>query len=113
MSVNSKRKGKDGELEFVSLCKEHGFDNVRRSQQYAGIHGDADVVGLSGIHIEVKRVERLNEEKALQQAEEDCKKGDIPIVAHRRNREEWKVTMRADKWFELYKAWLNVNGEKR
>jgi len=54
MSVNSKRKGKDGELEFVSLCKEHGFDNVRRSQQNAGIHGDADVVGLSGIH-KIKR----------------------------------------------------------
>lgn len=109
MSVNSKRKGKEGEQEFANLCKEHGFSQVRRSQQYAGIHGDADVVGLPGIHTEVKRVERLNEEKALQQAEEDCKKGKIPIVAHRRNREEWKVTMRAGEWFKLYKAWVKTN----
>lgn len=102
--INSKVKGKRGEIEFSNLCKKHGF-NTRRSQQYAGIHGDADVVGLDGIHIEVKRVERLNIEQALQQAERDKKKGEIPIVAHRRNREEWKITMRAKDWFELYKAW--------
>lgn len=102
--INSKRKGKRGELEFSNLCKEHGF-NTRRSQQYSGINGDADVVGLDGVHIEVKRVERLNIEKALQQAERDSKEGEIPIVAHRRNREEWKVTMRAEDWFKLYKAW--------
>ncbi|GFN35346.1 PDDEXK family nuclease [Tepidimicrobium xylanilyticum] len=104
MAINSKRKGKNGELEFSNLCKKHGF-NTRRSQQYAGIHGDADVVGLDGIHIEVKRVERLNIEQALQQAERDKKEREIPIVAHRRNREEWKITMRAKDWFEFYKAW--------
>ena len=102
--INSKRKGKRGELEFSNLSKEHGF-NTRRSQQYSGINGDADVVGLEGIHIEVKRVERLNIEQALQQAERDKKEGEIPIVAHRRNRETWKVTMRAEDFFKLYKAW--------
>lgn len=103
--INSREKGKAGEREFAALCREYGFENARRSQQYSGINGDADVVGLEGIHIEVKRVERLNIEEALQQSIRDSKEDEIPIVAHRRNREEWKITMRADDFFKLYKAW--------
>jgi len=102
--INSREKGKAGEREFAALCRKHGFENARRGQQFSGIEGK-DVVGLEGIHIEVKRVERLNIEQALQQAEKDKKEGEISIVAHRRNREEWKITMRAEDWFELYRAW--------
>ena len=56
--MNSKRKGKRGELELAKKLKECGF-SARRGQQYSGIGGD-DVVGLDGIHIECKRSERLN-----------------------------------------------------
>lgn len=104
MVINSRRKGKVGELEFARLCKEHGFEGVRRGQQYNGLEGD-DVVGLDGIHVEVKRVEALNIEKALQQSERDSSEGKVPIVAHRKNRETWKVTMRAKDWFEFYRKW--------
>jgi Holliday junction resolvase len=104
MPINSKEKGKTGEREFAKLCRDHGFANARRGQQFSGIEGK-DVVGLEGIHIEVKRVERLNIEEALQQSIRDSKEDEIPIVAHRRNREEWKITMRADDFFKLYKAW--------
>ncbi len=107
--INSNRKGKVGELEFSNICKKEGFTKARRSQQYTGINNDADVVGLPGIHVEVKRVERLNIDKAIEQSIEDSKKEDIPIVAHRKNRQEWKVTMRLEDWFELYKAWLKNN----
>jgi len=103
--INSREKGKAGEREFAALCRKHGFENARRGQQFSGIEG-RDVVGLEGIHIEVKRVERLNIDKAMKQSIEDSKEGEIPIVAHRRNREEWKVTMRVEDWFELYRAWL-------
>lgn len=102
--VNSKQKGKVGELEFSNLCKKHGF-NTRRSQQYAGINNDADVVGLEGIHIEVKRVERLNVSQAIGQAIRDKTDEEIPIVAHRKNREPWLITMTADDWFKLYKKY--------
>ncbi len=108
--INSREKGKAGEREFAALCRKHGFENARRSQQYSGINGDADVVGLDGVHIEVKRVERLNIEKALQQAKRDSKEGEIPIVAHRKNREEWLITMRAEDWFKLYRAWRDKMG---
>ena len=55
--MNSKQKGKRGELELAKKLQEYGFE-ARRGQQYSGIGGD-DVVGLEGVHIECKRVEPL------------------------------------------------------
>ena len=51
--MNSRRKGKEGELALVRKLKEYGYD-VRRSQQYAGINSDAHVVGIDHLHIEAK-----------------------------------------------------------
>lgn len=100
--MNSKQKGIKGEREFASLCRQHGYD-VRRTQQYCGNTGDAaDVIGLPGIHVEVKRVERLNIDDAMTQAKRDCH-GLVPIVAHRKNNCEWYITMRAEDWFGIYR----------
>jgi Holliday junction resolvase len=100
--MNSKQKGARGEREFSRVCREHGYE-ARRGQQYNGIEGE-DVVGLPGIHIEVKRVERLNIEEAMSQSKADAQ-GNIPIVAHRKNNCEWLITMRAEDWFRLYIEW--------
>lgn len=107
MAVNSRKKGKAGELEWAKLCREHGYGDARRTSQYCGSTGDAsDVVGLDGIHQEVKRVESLNIHTAMAQAVRDSGgNGKLPIVAHRKNRTEWLVTMRAEDWFKLYAAW--------
>jgi Holliday junction resolvase len=103
--MNSREKGKAGEREFAGLCRDHGYD-VRRTAQYAGKTEDAaDVVGLPGIHVEVKRVERLVLDDAMDQAIRDHKVDRLAIVAHRRNRGRWMVTMRAEDWFEIYREW--------
>lgn len=47
------------------------------------------------IHFEVKAVERLNIEDAMEQARRDGT-GKAPIVAHRRNFRPWLVTMEAE-----------------
>ena len=57
--TNSRQKGARGERELAAVLREHGFE-CRRGQQFCGANGDADVVGLPGIHIECKRVESLN-----------------------------------------------------
>jgi hypothetical protein len=101
--VNSRDKGKRGELEAAHVLKKYGYD-ARRGQQFAGINGDADVVGLPHIHLEVKRVEKLNVDDALSQSIRDAKETEIPVVMHRKNRTEWKITMRFDDWMMLYKA---------
>lgn len=101
--INSKRKGTNGERELVNILKSYGFD-CRRSQQYCGYADGslADVIGLDGIHIEVKRVERINIDVCMEQAVRDCKDGEIPTVWHRRNRKPWYVTMRLEDWIDMY-----------
>lgn len=101
--TNSKAKGKRGELEWARFCRNQGYQ-ARRGQQYSGIEGE-DVIGLPGIHVEVKRVEKLNIYDAMSQAIGDAKEGQLPVVAHRRNRHPWLITMRAEDWFELYREW--------
>ena len=108
MGKSSRDKGKRGEREWALVCREHGYQ-ARRTAQNCGSSGDAaDVTGLPGIHIEVKRVERLNLEDAMAQAVRDSAgTGRLPIVAHRRSHCGWLVTMRAEDWFELYGGWAD------
>lgn len=97
----AKRKGKTGEREVAHLLKEYGFEG-KRGQQFCGANGDADVVGLPGVHIEVKRVERLDRKAAMQQAKEDARDGEIPVVFHRTNGEDWCVIMNARDFMDMY-----------
>lgn len=105
--MNSRIKGKRGELEAAHILKKHGYD-ARRGQQFAGINGDADVVGLPYIHLEIKRVEKLNIDDALQQSIRDARNAEIPVLMHRKNRTEWKITMLFSDWIKLYKAWEKI-----
>ena len=102
--MNSKNKGSRGERELAAILREHGF-NTRRGQQFSGGIDSPDVIGLPGIHIEVKRVESLNIHKAYAQAVRDADGKAIPAVFHRRNREPWMVTLNLDDFMEIYKAW--------
>ena len=100
--MNSRQKGKKGELELAKALRSHGFE-TRRGQQYCGSNGDADVVGLPGVHIECKRVERLNLEDAMAQSRADAREGEIPVVMHRKNNCKWLVTLSLDDFMTLYK----------
>ncbi len=108
--INSKNKGAKGELEFSKVCHKYGFSNVRRTQQYCGGSSEsADCIGLKGVHIEVKRVEKLNIYDAMEQSTKDMLASDdlrYPIVAHRKNRKEWLVTMYAEDWFIFYDRFI-------
>lgn len=107
--MNSRRKGAAGERELAGKLREYGF-TTRRGQQYCGANGDADVVGLPGIHIECKRVEKLNIFEAMKQAERDRRAEEIPAVFHRKNREGWLVTMPLEYWMKLYGAFAGEKG---
>lgn len=96
--MNSKQKGKRGELEAVRFLKGLGYD-VRRTSQYCGQTGDAaDLVGMKGFHIEVKRNERLNVYEAVEQAVRDSQGKRIPFVLHRKNNKPWLITQLATDW---------------
>lgn len=103
--INSKKKGAKGERELANKLKEYGY-NCRRGQQYNGLEGE-DVVGLDYIHIECKRVEKLNLDEALEQAKRDSTDKQLPAVFHRKNNKKWKVTMDLNDWIVLYNEYYS------
>lgn len=109
--MNSRRKGAAGERELAAELRKHGYD-VRRGQQYCGANGDADVVGLPGLHIECKRVERLDLYGAMEQSKADAREVDIPVVMHRRNGRQWLVTLGLDDFIKIYGAWEDGHNGK-
>ena len=113
MTVNSRAKGKAGELSLVHKLKEYGFENARRSQQFAGINGDADVVGVSDLlHIECKVTDNGHGKNYewLEQAQNDAREGEMPVVIHRRSSQRvkgkpWLVTMSLDDFVSLWREY--------
>ena len=104
MSINSKQKGNRGERELANYLKKKGY-SARRGQQYSGSPDSPDVIcdEWPNIHIEVKRAEKLNIENALQQSINDSNTNQVPTVMHRKNKENWKVTLLLDDFISLLK----------
>lgn len=110
----SREKGKRGERWLANYLKERGYD-ARRSAQFCGKTGDAaDVVGLEHIWLEVKFQEKIQIRPWYEQAKRDAEasgKGDIPVVVHKRSREEPLVTMSLDDFMKLYERGIG-DGKK-
>ena len=107
MAINSKVKGKVGELDFCHFVKDLGYP-CERSQQFKGNTDSADVISpiFEHVHPEVKRVEKINFYEAFHQADKDS--GDnIPVVFHRRNRGRWMAFLEADFLIELLELYNN------
>ena len=102
--MNSREKGKRGERQWRDELRANGYA-ARRGQQFAGSADSPDVVcdQLRWIHFEVKAVERLNIEDAMEQARRDCA-GKVPIVAHKRSFRVWLVTMEAETLFRFLRG---------
>ena len=107
MGASQQRKGAAGERELAALLRQYGYD----MQRGGFVFGDVpDLIGLPGIHIEVKRVQALNLDAAMDQSIRDSRKfkDGHPAVFHRKNHEsgsskgKWKVTMLLDDWLEIY-----------
>ena len=75
------------------------------------IHGRADdIEGIDFIHAEVKFVQKLNIENAMEQAVRDnlaSKRKAFPTVFHKKNRQELLVTMRFDDWLQMYNEYYS------
>lgn len=106
--MNSRAKGKTGELNLAKFLRSFGF-NVRRGVQYSGINGDADLVGIDGMHIECKYTKNGhgNTYEWLEQARRDAKEGEVPTVWHKKVSKQdrgnrWLVTLTAEDFIALW-----------
>lgn len=95
MAINSRNKGKRGELEAAAEWNRLVPNaHSRRSQQHSGTESASDLIspGTPHLWLEVKRVERgLNLHDVMDKSREQC--GELcPVVLHRKNETEWLVT---------------------
>ena len=104
MGKSSQRKGAGGERELADLLRGYGYSIERGGTLSFG--EVPDLLGLPGVHIECKRVERLNVPEAMQQAVRDSERfqDGMPALFHRRNRQPWLVTVRLDDFMRMYQA---------
>lgn len=96
MGITSRNKGKRGEREAAAeLSRLFGVE-ARRGRQYQGGDESPDVVAdIPGVHVEVKRTEKLSVYEAVEQAVSEG--GDnLPLVLHRRNNKPWLAVVRLD-----------------
>ena len=102
--MNSRAKGARGERQWRDELRANGYA-ARRGQQFSGSPDSPDVVcdSLPWIHFEVKAVERLNIEDAMDQARRDAGVK-VPVVAHRRSFRPWLVTMNAETFFRFLRG---------
>jgi hypothetical protein len=99
--INSRDKGKRGELELAAYLRDAGYAGAKRGQQFKGSPDSPDVAGLPGHHVECKRVEALQLYPALAQACRDASAVSIPLVVHRKNDQEWVAILKLDDYLSL------------
>lgn len=104
MSKSQQRKGRNGELELAAILNHYGIPAEPGKAVSCG--STPDVIGFPGVHVEVKRVERLNVPAAFAQAKRDAEKfkDGIPVLFHRRNREEWLCTLSLEDFIRTFRT---------
>ena len=93
MGAMQRRKGKAGELELARLLREHLGADVARNLAQAR-QGGADLLGLPGWVVEVKRAARARlSEWWLQTCTQAEASGQRPALFYRLNRQPWHVVI--------------------
>lgn len=101
MGSKSRDKGQRGEREAAAELIRLFHCEACRGRQYQGGDDSPDVQhSIHGVHFEVKRNEKLELWKAVNQAVEECGES-VPVVLHRPNGKPWLAVVRLDDLPEL------------
>jgi hypothetical protein len=102
VSASQRLKGASAEREVVQILHRHGWGFAERTSRGVAQIGCGDIAhGPAGVHLEVKRSERLNICAALDQAIRDAHELDIPVVVHRPSRHVWMATLPLEELLPL------------
>lgn len=99
MSKMQREKGANAEREVVHILTRYGIPS-RRGQVF---NHEPDIVDSTEIHWEIKRQETTKIGEWYRQSVEQCR-GKIPVVVHRRSREDWMITMKFEDFLKLWKG---------
>jgi hypothetical protein len=96
--MNSKRKGKAGELDAAHAVRRILGLPARRGQQRSGLDAADIVDAIPGTHCEVKRRKAISTLAFLRQAEHDAAAGTVPYVLMREDGDtRWCIMLRLDQ----------------
>ncbi len=112
MALNSRKKGKVGELEACQKLAELFGWAAQRSQQFCGRAGDDDikVAQTPSLFWEIKREQNCNVHKAMQRASEDAGRR-CPVLMHRKNHTDWLLTIRLSDLPRLCHAYQSATDD--
>jgi hypothetical protein len=99
MGKLSREKGKRGERMVVGIVRQHGEACSFRADRKA-----LDVIGLYGVHLEVKFTKKLSLWASVEQAKADAREGHFPVVVHRASRRPWVAILPFEDFLALYCA---------
>lgn len=114
MAINSRRKGKVGELEAAEVLRTlFGWSCGRTAQHCGNSEDSADlrITEAPSLWVEVKRVQALSVPKTMKKATEQCGRR-CPVLLHRTNRSPvgWLLTIRLSDLPRLVHAYDVAQG---
>ena len=102
MSAFQRTKGAAAEREIIQLLREHGWPNAERTSNGRIQLARGDIAhGPEGVHLEIKRHERLNVPLAFDQVRRDASPLDVPVLVHRPSRHDWMATLPLEELLPL------------
>lgn len=111
MGSAQRQKGKRGERMAAKAVSAALCVKARRGVQFKGGSDSADIeVEIQGVHWEVKFVEREAVRSWMAQAQAECGAG-VPVVLHKRSREEWLVTLPLERLYEFVQRLEEAAGQ--
>jgi Holliday junction resolvase len=109
--TNSRQKGARIEREAAEALRDVLGISARRSVQYAGVAGDADLIsGLPSVHFEIKARKSIGALRFMEQAQADAAKAKtVPMVLLRENGDtEFYALMRLSDLPEVARKVVSV-----
>lgn len=97
--INSRRKGKAGELEVINLLRAHWPEARRNLEQHTV--DKRDVLAVEGVHFQVRRKESLRLWEALAETALEADPHDLPVLVFRRNRSRWYAALELSELIAL------------
>lgn len=102
---SNRDRGAAAERQVRDIFRACGFEAVRRGKVF---EHESDVVGVPGLHVEVKYQKKPALWSWIYQAAADSKIKDDgePVVWFRRPGDHWHVIMTGKLFLEMYAAWI-------
>lgn len=99
---SAQAKGRRAEIELAAYLREHGLTDAKPGNPL-NYGKQPDITGISGLHIECKRHEKIELNKWYAQAAADAERmqDGKPVVIFRQNRRQWMIVLALEDFIAL------------